>query len=153
MTNRQRTERLVSVIIPVYNVEKWLDECVQSIVGQSYDELEIILVDDGSTDSSGARCDAYASRYGNVSVIHKLNGGSSSARNAGIDAASGRWLLFCDSDDMLCDIDCIKKLVDYTTKYELDLVRFECRQVDENLKPLSIATKDKSQLTDRVLTN
>lgn len=153
MTNRQRTERLVSVIIPVYNVEKWLDECVQSIVGQSYDELEIILVDDGSTDSSGARCDAYASRYWNVSVIHKLNGGSSSARNAGIDAASGRWLLFCDSDDMLCDIDCIKKLVDYATKYELDLVRFECRQVDENLKPLSIATKDKSQLTDRVLTN
>ena len=153
MTDRQRTERLVSVIVPVYNVEKWLDECVQSIVSQSYDDLEIILVDDGSTDSSAALCDACAARYGNVSVIHKPNGGPSSARNVGIEAASGKWLLFCDSDDVICDTDCIRKLVDYATEYELDLLRFECRQVDENLNPLSCGLKDKSGVAGRLLTN
>lgn len=153
MIEPQETGGLVSVIVPVYNIEKWLDECVQSLVGQSYENLEVILVDDGSTDGSGAMCDAYAARYSNVSVIHKQNGGPSSARNAGLEAASGRWVMFCDSDDVICDRNCFSKLVDYAIKYELDLVRFECRQVDESLRPLTIDAKDKSRLADRVLTN
>ena len=82
-------ESLISVIVPVYNVETYLSRCVDSILAQSYPELEIILVDDGATDGSGAICDAYAAKDSRITVIHKPNGGLSSARNAGLDAAMG----------------------------------------------------------------
>ena len=89
----------LSIIIPVYNVEKYLRECVGSILNQRHDSCEIILVDDGSTDKSGSLCDAYKSE--NISVIHKKNGGLSSARNAGLEVASGKYIAFLDSDDRL----------------------------------------------------
>lgn len=92
-------EPLISVIVPVYKVEKYLDRCVQSIVSQSYENLEIILVDDGSPDRSGAMCDRWAERDSRIRVIHKLNGGLSDARNAGIRACSGEYVVFVDSDD------------------------------------------------------
>ena len=92
---------MISVIVPVYNVEQYLSRCVDSILAQSCQELEIILVDDGSRDRSGAICDEYARRDPRISVIHKENGGLSSARNAGIEAASGQWLQFVDSDDYI----------------------------------------------------
>ena len=92
---------LISVIVPVYNVESLLERCVDSILGQTYEALEVILVDDGSKDRSGAICDAYAAKDSRVRVIHKENGGLSSARNAGIDAAKGTFLAFVDSDDWI----------------------------------------------------
>jgi len=92
---------LISVIVPVYNVKDYLDECVRSLLAQSYRELEIILVDDGSTDGSGEMCDGYAASDSRVKVIHKENGGLSSARNAGIDVATGEYLSFVDSDDFI----------------------------------------------------
>lgn len=92
-------QSLVSVIVPVYNVELYLEECVESIVNQSYSSLEIILIDDGSTDNCGQLCDKYAELDKRVSVIHKTNGGLSSARNCGIEAAKGDYLCFVDSDD------------------------------------------------------
>ena len=88
-----------SVIIPVYNVEKYLCQCVDSITKQGLDNIEIILVDDGSTDSSPQICDAYQAKYDYVKVVQKPNGGLSSARNAGIEAAVGDYLIFLDSDD------------------------------------------------------
>ncbi len=88
----------VSIIVPVYNVEEYLAECVESILSQSYSDYEMILVDDGSTDSSGTICDSY-SGHGKIKVIHKENGGLSSARNAGMRAACGELLCFVDSDD------------------------------------------------------
>ena len=94
---------LISLVIPVYNVDRFLDRCVQSIVNQSYDNLEIILVDDGSTDKSGVLCDKWAREYHNIIVIHKENGGLSSARNAGIEVAHGKYISFIDSDDFLLD--------------------------------------------------
>lgn len=90
---------LISVIIPVYNVEKFLDECVLSVLNQSYENLEIILVNDGSTDSSPLICDKYAALDKRVRVVHKENGGLSSARNAGLDVATGECVTFLDSDD------------------------------------------------------
>lgn len=90
-----------SVIIPVYNVEKYLKECVESVLKQSYLNYEVILVDDGSTDSSGAICDSYSKTYKEVSVIHKKNGGLSDARNAGLDVAQGEYIVFVDSDDWI----------------------------------------------------
>lgn len=94
-------DSLISVIVPVYNVEAFLRQCVDSILAQTYKNLEIILVDDGSTDQSGAICDEYAQRYPNIVAIHKKNGGLSSARNTGIAAAKGAFLGFVDSDDFV----------------------------------------------------
>ena len=91
--------KLISVIVPVYNVEHYLNRCVDSILAQTYSDLEILLVDDGSTDSSGAICDAYARQDARVQVIHKKNGGLSDARNCGIEHAKGRYFCFVDSDD------------------------------------------------------
>jgi len=95
------TNELISVIVPVYNVEPYLKKCIESIINQTYNNLEIILVDDGSFDKSGEICDEYASIDSRIKVIHKENGGLSSARNAGINAASGEYLAFVDSDDWI----------------------------------------------------
>ena len=92
-----------SVVVPVYNVEKYLKECIDSILNQTFTDFELILVDDGSTDLSGNICDAYAAKDSRVKVIHKENGGQSTARNAGVDTASGQYVIFIDSDDMFSD--------------------------------------------------
>lgn len=92
---------LISVIVPVYKVEEYLDACVESIVNQTWRELEILLVDDGSPDRCGAMCDAWAEKDSRIRVIHKENGGLSSARNAGLDVCRGDWILFVDSDDTI----------------------------------------------------
>lgn len=94
-------ENTISVIVPIYKVEAYLDECVRSIVGQTYPHLEIILVDDGSPDRCGAMCDAWAKRDDRIRVIHKPNGGLSDARNAGLEIASGDYIAFVDSDDWI----------------------------------------------------
>ncbi len=90
---------LISVVMPIYNVEKYLERSVGALLGQTYRNLEIILVDDGSTDASGDMCDAFAMKDSRIKVIHKPNGGSSTARNMGIEAATGEYIGFCDSDD------------------------------------------------------
>jgi glycosyltransferase involved in cell wall biosynthesis len=92
---------MISVIVPVYNAEKYLDECVRSILGQSYRDVELILVDDGSTDASPSLCDAYQEMDGRVRALHQENGGVSAARNAGLRAARGEWIGFCDCDDYI----------------------------------------------------
>lgn len=94
-------DNLVSIVVPVYNVEKELEQCLDSLLSQTYRRLEIILVDDGSTDASGKICDACAEKDPRVQVIHKTNGGVSSARNVGMTKISGDYLLFVDADDWL----------------------------------------------------
>ena len=90
---------LVSIIVPVYNVKPYLNRCVDSLLGQSYQNMELLLVDDGSTDGSETLCDEYAAQDARVRVLHKKNGGLSDARNAGVDAAKGEYLSFVDGDD------------------------------------------------------
>lgn len=92
---------MISIIVPVYNVDKYLERCVKSLLGQSYSDCEIILVDDGSTDDSGLICDKFAESNKQIKVIHKENGGLSDARNRGIDEAQGEYLAFIDSDDFI----------------------------------------------------
>lgn len=96
---KDSTNSLISVIVPVYNVEKYLERCVDSLLAQTYKNLEIILVDDGSTDRSGEICDKYRLCDDRIIVVHKENGGLSSARNAGLEIASGEYIGFIDSDD------------------------------------------------------
>lgn len=95
----QNNTPLISVIVPVYNTEKYLDQCIQSVLAQTYTNWELLLIDDGSTDSSGAICDKYAAQDSRIRVFHKENGGVSSARNLGLDNAKGEWITFVDSDD------------------------------------------------------
>ena len=100
----------ISVVIPVYNVEKTLRRCVDSVLAQTFDNYEIILVDDGSPDNSGRICDEYAQRHRNIRVIHKENGGLSDARNAGLKKARGEYVMFLDSDDYLAE-RCLETLI------------------------------------------
>ena len=92
---------LISVIVPVYNMEQYMERCVNSIINQTYHNLEIILVDDGSTDHSTAMCDEYALRDERIKVVHKPNGGLSDARNAGLAVVSGNYVGYVDSDDWI----------------------------------------------------
>ncbi len=92
---------MLSVIVPVYNAEEYLRKCIDSILYQTYSDLELLLINDGSTDSSGAVCDEYARRDDRVRVIHKENGGVSSTRNLGLDLAQGEWITFVDADDWI----------------------------------------------------
>ena len=111
----------ISVIVPVYKVEKYLNRCVQSIAAQTYENLEIILVEDGTRDGCGAICDAYAAKDPRVRVIHKENGGLSSARNAGMDIARGEYFGFVDSDDWI-EPETYETLLNLAEKYNADLV-------------------------------
>ena len=90
---------ILSIIIPVYNVEKYFRRCLDSVMSQSFRDYELLLVDDGSSDSSGAICDEYAVRDERIRVFHKTNGGVSSARNVGLEHAKGEWIYFVDADD------------------------------------------------------
>ena len=104
----------VSVIVPVYNVEKYLNCCLDSILTQSFTDFELLLIDDGSTDSSGKICDDYAKRDSRIRVFHKENGGVSAARNLGLDNARGEWIAFVDSDDSISECF-LKNMIKYAT--------------------------------------
>lgn len=111
---------LISVIIPVYNVEKYLDECINSVVSQTYNNLEIILVDDGSTDNSGKMCDDYLNIDSRITVYHQKNKGLSAARNFGIDKSSGEYIAFVDSDDFISPVF-IEMMYNGVRMYEADI--------------------------------
>ena len=117
----------ISVIVAVYNIEKYIAKCIESIMNQSYQELEIILVDDGSTDESGRICDAYARKDDRIKVIHRENGGLSAARNTGIENATGSYIGFVDGDDWI-DEPMYEKMADMVKQYAADLVvcRYRC---------------------------
>ena len=121
----------VSIIVPVYNVEAYLKKCVHSLLAQDLqqDEYEIILVDDGSTDSCGALCDAFAADNENIRVIHQQNRGLSGARNSGLAVATGQYILFVDSDDFL-NPDVLGALVGQMEEQNLDILRFNYQNVN-----------------------
>lgn len=143
----------ISIIIPVYNIKDYLRDCLDSVTTQHFSNKEVILVDDGSTDGSGDICDAYAAKHADFRVIHKPNGGPSSARNRGIDEACGEWLIFLDSDDLWADSDCLQRLYSYTKELNLNIVRFEYQAVNEKLKHIEPRSYDKSNIEGRVIDN
>ncbi|NQN74928.1 glycosyltransferase [Streptococcus suis] len=124
-------EELVSVIVPVYNVEKYLSQCLDSIIHQTYKNLEIILVNDGSTDGSGKICDDYAAKDGRIKVIHQENGGLSDARNKGLDLMTGQFVTFVDSDDYL-ENNCIHTLYTYACTCKTDISIGKFVEFEEN---------------------
>ncbi|MBD8952855.1 MAG: glycosyltransferase family 2 protein [Subdoligranulum sp.] len=125
----------ISVIIPVYKVERYLDACVASVAGQTYADLEIILVDDGSPDNCPALCDAWAKKDARIKVIHRPNGGLSAARNSGLDIAGGEFIAFVDSDDKL-EPQTLERALTAQQNAGADIVLFDYLCTDENDRPL-----------------
>lgn len=115
---------MVSVIIPIYNVEQYIEKCIDSIAGQTYRNIEVICVNDGSPDNSGYICDQYACKDKRIRVIHIQNGGVSNARNMGIEAATGEYIMFVDGDDYLAK-DCIEYFVSLMHEFSADIVYSE----------------------------
>jgi len=113
---------MFSIIIPVYKTEKYIDDCVKSVLSQSFKDYECILVDDGSPDNCPSLCDDISKKDNRIKVIHKENGGLSDARNTGILQAAGEYIIFLDSDDKLADNDTLKNLFDVVQKYKTDVI-------------------------------
>lgn len=126
------TKDLVTVVLPIYNVEKYLNQCIESVTKQTYTSLEIILVDDGSTDSCPKICDEWAAKDERIRVIHKQNAGLGMARNTGIENATGEYICFFDSDDFIA-ADTIEKIYGLARKETADIVVFGISTVDDSL--------------------
>ena len=126
-----------SIIVPVYNVEKYLSECVDSILCQTFTDFELILVDDGSKDESGKICDQYAEKDSRIKVIHKENGGQSSARNCGVAQSSGEYIVFLDSDDFISDDTFLQDIKDSSA--ETDVVVFRYKKYFEDGREEEVA--------------
>ena len=122
---------LISVIIPVYNVEKYLKNCIDSVLAQNFKDYEIILVDDGSPDNSGDICDEYAANYDFITVIHQKNKGQGGARNTAIDIAKGEYLLFLDSDDSILP-NAFEYFHEQLCKFSFDIICFGMKNIDES---------------------
>lgn len=140
-------EPLISVIIPIYNVEKYLDRCIESVVNQTHKNLEIILVDDGSPDNCPQICDAWAKKDNRVKVIHKENGGLSSARNAGLDMATGDYIGFIDSDDYI-SLDTYKTLLKIIVEQNVMVSGVNAICFNEGEKPSEIKGTKELHKTD-----
>lgn len=132
----------ISVIVPVYNVGDYLEKCINSIINQSFDKFEIILVDDGSNDNSGLICDEYSKKDKRIKVIHKENGGVSSARNCGIDNSSGEYIIFVDSDDYIENnqLELLYETIRYND-YDLVYFGYEMEFINKN-KVLKVRCKN-----------
>lgn len=122
---------LVSIVIPVYNVEKYIDRCLKSVINQTYSNLEIILVDDGSPDNCPQICDEWAKRDSRIKVIHKVNAGLGMARNTGIENANGKYIFFFDSDDFI-DLNVVKDCVICAERDKAEIVMYGLFSVDDN---------------------
>lgn len=135
----QEKKPLISIVVPVYNVELYLNQCVDSILAQSFKNYELILVDDGSYDSSSIICDNYANEDERIHVIHKTNAGSSDARNIGIENSWGEYIIFVDSDDYWEGEDSLAELVEIIQKDRTDVILFGCKDflVDKNKMVIS----------------
>ena len=113
----------VSIIVPVYNIENYIEGCIKSLVYQTYNKIEIILVNDGSTDNSLSVCERFAVSDNRIKIVNKANGGLSSARNSGIDVANGDFIMFIDGDDYIA-CNTLSELVLQIEKYDADIVQF-----------------------------
>lgn len=147
-------DKLVSIVVPIYNVEKYLDACILSISNQTYKKLEIILVDDGSTDNSPVICDTWAKKDERIKVIHKTNDGAGMARNTGIDNATGDYIFFFDSDDYV-DATVVEKCVRSASLNNSDVVAFGRNNVypDGRIEPCEINGAKSPYKGEKIITD
>ena len=131
----------VSIVVPIYNVEKYLEQCIDSIINQTLKDIEIILVDDGSPDNCPQICDDYAKKDSRIKVVHKKNGGLSSARNAGIEVATGDYIGFVDSDDYI-ELDMYEKMYSIAIENNVDFVMSDYYRVSDGGKVIATLDMD-----------
>ena len=143
-------EPLISIIIPAYNVETYIDQCIKSVLNQTYKNYEIILVDDGATDNTGSICDMYGKNE-NIKVIHKKNGGLSDARNVGLELAGGKYVMFLDSDDYWNDTYFLKKIHERILSKDVDLIVFGYNKIlNQKIIDTRIPTCNATDICDLV---
>jgi glycosyltransferase involved in cell wall biosynthesis len=130
---------IVSIIVPVFNAQKYLNQCIQSVINQSFTNWELILVNDGSSDNSGDICNHYSAVDARIKVIHKRNEGVGAARNDGIDTSSGIYFCFLDADDWL-DSNALNEAIMASEKNQADLIQFGCKRISDNGKILTVRT-------------
>ena len=152
MSNIQKKQPLISIIVPVYNGANYFVECIESILAQTYTNLEIILVNDGSTDNSGNVCDNYAEKDNRIKVIHKENGGVSSARNAGLNVVTGEYIGFVDSDDYIAP-QMFQYLYNLCNRYntQISVCNFYTIRQNQTLRENSLTSKETVLRTDKML--
>lgn len=143
--DRGKMSDLISIVIPVYNVERYVERCIDSVRNQTYKNIEIIIVDDGSPDSSGEICDEIAKDDSRIQVIHQKNAGLSGARNTGIAKSSGKYILFIDSDDWI-ESDFVFYLHYLITKYNADIAQCDFKYIDENGKIYNSVTNTQEEI-------
>ena len=145
----------ISIIVPIYNTEKYLRQCIRSILAQTFTNWECILVDDGSTDDSGAICNEYAKKDSRIKVVHRENGGASSARNTALDLLTGKWLAFVDSDDCIY-FQALERLYSTAEHNNLDLLQCSYNRVYQehtaSFEETNVLTSTKYVETDSYLT-
>ena len=143
----------ISVIIPVYNTEKFLHRCIDSVLAQTYTDFELLLIDDGSKDSSGVICETYAAKDTRIRVIHKENTGVSDTRNLGLDVARGKYLFFLDADDFWLQSDSMSMFVQKAEEHNLDIVRgeYSAMHEDGSFAWSRRISKKRKQYAERVL--
>ncbi len=141
-----RNSRLISVIVPVYNAESYIEHLANAVLHQSVTDLELILVDDGSTDESSEKCDTIAELDSRVHVIHQINKGSSAARNAGLDAAKGDFIAFFDADDDV-EPDMLEKLIDPFSRYDVDITSCGYDEIKESEKSIKSLPAKETELS------
>lgn len=139
---------VVSVIVPVYNAEKYLDKCIRSILCQAFTDFELLLIDDGSTDHSGSICDEYAGKDNRIKVFHKANGGVSSARNVGLDNSKGEWITFVDSDDWV-EQDYLSNLISQAHA-NVDLIIADYNEIEEKKSEYILVTDYNRLISENV---
>ena len=138
----------ISIIVPIYNAEIYLEKCLNSLVNQTYNNIEIILVNDGSKDNSGKICDQYGKNFANIIVLHKKNGGSASARNLGLSVAQGDYIAFVDADDYVNPLY-IERMVYLAIKFQADLVQCSFQIIHNYGEELKIINKDNIILKEK----
>lgn len=147
----------ISIIVPVYNVENYLKQCIDSIIQQTYPDIEVTLINDGSTDSSGMICDLYAEMDNRISVIHQNNRGLAAARDSGITASKGEYLMFVDSDDFLYNQNCLEKVAVQLNKNKPDVLVYGMRKYNDAkdifYEDNVIYTMQKDNLSELINTN
>lgn len=126
-----------SIIVPIYNIERYIEKCIDSILSQTFTDFEIILVDDGSKDKSSEICDRIADKNNNVKVIHKKNGGLSAARNTGLKEATGQYVIFVDGDDSLCDDQALKKIKRVIDQSDYEVISYNRKVIDDRTGEIS----------------
>lgn len=145
---------MISIVIPAFNVENYIEDCIKSVIRQTYKDWEILLIDDGSTDRTSIICESFALEYNNIKVYHTYNKGVSAAKNLGLTRALGDWIIFLDADDYWISDECLSTVVKVISLHDVDILRYEYKAVDEKgIDLYAHSIEHKYSISNRVISS